>query len=127
MFSKLKEKAEQITQNLSILYIEYKRKDVPLIAKITIIIAIIYALSPIDLIPDFIPVLGYLDDLIILPILIYVSIKIIPKNILEECKKEATEIIIDGKYKKWYYGIPVIIIWIIIGIIIAKNTLEKIL
>jgi uncharacterized membrane protein YkvA (DUF1232 family) len=67
-------------------------KDVPITAKIIIIIAIIYALSPIDLIPDFIPVLGYLDDLLILPVLIYVSIKIIPKNILEECKEEAKKI-----------------------------------
>ena len=126
MFNKLKKKAEQITQNMSILYIAYKRKDVPMIAKIMIIIAIVYALSPIDLIPDFIPILGYLDDLIILPILIYISIKIIPQSILKECEKEAEKIIIDGKYKKWYYGIPVIIIWIIIGIIILKNILENI-
>jgi uncharacterized membrane protein YkvA (DUF1232 family) len=126
MLKKLKEKAKQITRNLSILYIAYKRKDVPIFVKI-IIAAIIYALSPIDLIPDFIPVLGYLDDLIILPLLIYVSIKIIPKNIFEECKEEAKEIIIDGKYKKWYYGIPVIIIWVIIGIILLKNILEEIL
>jgi hypothetical protein len=62
-----------------------------------------------------------------LPLLIYLSIKIIPKNILEECKEEAKEIMIDGKYKKWYYGIPVIIVWIILGIIIVKNILEKIL
>jgi uncharacterized membrane protein YkvA (DUF1232 family) len=127
MLKKLKEKAKKITQDLSILYIAYKRKDVPIFAKIIIIAAIIYALSPIDLIPDFIPVLGYLDDLIILPLLIYVSIKIIPQNILEECKEEAKEIIMDGKYKKWYYGIPVIIIWTIIGIILLKNIVEKIL
>jgi uncharacterized membrane protein YkvA (DUF1232 family) len=65
MFEKLKEKSKQITRNLSILYIAYKRKDVPMLAKIIGAIAIIYALSPLDLIPDFIPVLGYLDDLII--------------------------------------------------------------
>jgi hypothetical protein len=46
---------------------------------------------------------------------------------LEECREEAKEIIIDGKYKKWYYGIPVIIIWILIGVIILKNILEGIL
>jgi hypothetical protein len=49
------------------------------------------------------------------------------KNILEECREEAKEIIIDGKYKKWYYGIPIIIFWIIIGGIIFKNILEGIL
>jgi uncharacterized membrane protein YkvA (DUF1232 family) len=59
MFDKLKKKAEQITQKLSVLYIVYKWKDVPILAKTIIIIAIFYALSPIDLIPDFIPVLGY--------------------------------------------------------------------
>jgi hypothetical protein len=78
-------------------------------------------LSPIDLIPDFIPVLGYLDDLLILPVLIYVSIKIIPRKVLEECKKEAKETKIDGKNKKWYYGIPVIVIWLIIGLRVANS------
>lgn len=48
-----------------------------------------YALSPIDLIPDFIPVLGYLDDLLILPLGIALAIKLVPKNILEECRLEA--------------------------------------
>jgi uncharacterized membrane protein YkvA (DUF1232 family) len=126
MLEKIKQKANQITQNLSILFIAYKRKDVPIIAKILVITAIIYALSPFDLIPDFIPVLGYLDDLILLPSLIYLSIKLIPKNIFEECREEAKEIKIDGKYKRWYYGIPVIVIWIIIGIIILKNIFEDI-
>jgi uncharacterized membrane protein YkvA (DUF1232 family) len=125
MFAKLKEEAKQIAQNLSILYIARKRKDVPAIAKIIVIVAIIYALSPLDLIPDFIPLLGYLDDLILLPLLIYLSIRIIPKNILEECREEAREIKIDGRHKKWYYGIPVMAIWIIIGIVILKNVLEK--
>ncbi|MDR2796741.1 MAG: DUF1232 domain-containing protein [Treponema sp.] len=127
MFKKLREKGKEITRNLSVLYIAYKRKDVPIIAKIIIIAAIVYGLSPIDLIPDFIPVLGYLDDLLILPLLIYLSIKVIPKHILEECREEAKEIIINGKYKKWYYGVPVIIIWLVIGTIILKNILEKIL
>ncbi|MDR1148842.1 MAG: DUF1232 domain-containing protein [Spirochaetaceae bacterium] len=126
MFAKLKEKSKQITRNLSILYIAYKRKDVPMPAKIIGAAAIIYALSPLDLIPDFIPVLGYLDDLIILPLLIYLSIIIIPKNIFEECKEEAEKIIIDRKYKRWYYGIPVIIIWAITGIVILKHILGKI-
>jgi uncharacterized membrane protein YkvA (DUF1232 family) len=127
MINKLKEKTKQITQNISILYVAYKRKDVPIIAKIIIIVAIIYALSPIDLIPDFIPILGYWDDLILLPTLIYVSIKIIPKNILDECKEEAKGVIVGRNHKKWYYGIPILIIWIIVGIILLKKVLEKLL
>jgi uncharacterized membrane protein YkvA (DUF1232 family) len=96
----------------------YNRKDVPVFAKIITIIAVGYALSPIDLVPDFIPILGYDDDLIILPILISIAIKMIPKNILEECKEEAKYLWKEGKPKRWYYGIPIIILWIVIAIII---------
>jgi uncharacterized membrane protein YkvA (DUF1232 family) len=125
MFASLKEKAKQITQDLSILFIAYKRRDVPILAKIIIIMAIAYALSPIDLIPDFIPILGALDDIIILPLLIYISVKIIPKNILEECREEVKEKTISGKNKKWYYGIPIIVIWVLIVIIIIKHIMTE--
>jgi uncharacterized membrane protein YkvA (DUF1232 family) len=121
---KLKEKLLELKHYLSALYLAYKRKDVPIYAKILIVIVIGYALSPIDLIPDFIPVLGYLDDLIILPVLIYFTIRLIPKEILEECKEEAKDLWKDGKPKKWYYGIPIIIIWLIITMVIVKNIVK---
>jgi uncharacterized membrane protein YkvA (DUF1232 family) len=114
-------KAKELKYNLSALYLVYKRKDVPIIAKIIIIITIAYALSPIDLIPDFIPILGYLDDLIILPFFIYVSLKLIPKEIMEECKEQAKDLWKGGKPKRWYYAIPVIAIYLLILIIIVKN------
>ena len=82
--SKFKEKARELKYNLSALYLAYKRKDVSIYAKIIIIITVGYALSPIDLIPDFIPVIGYLDDIIIVPFLIFLSIKLIPKKIMDE-------------------------------------------
>jgi len=115
---KLKSKLLELKQYLTALYLAYKRKDLPIYAKILIVIIIGYALSPIDLIPDFIPVLGYLDDLIILPILIFFAIKLIPKNILEECKEEAKDLWKNGKPKKWYYGIPIIIIWLLVILLI---------
>jgi uncharacterized membrane protein YkvA (DUF1232 family) len=118
---KIKEKLSELKQYLTALYLAYKRKDVPIYAKILIVIIIGYALSPIDLIPDFIPILGYLDDLIILPVLIYFAIKLIPKNVLEECKEEARDLWKNGKPKKWYYGIPIIIIWLLIIILIIKE------
>jgi len=115
---KIKEKLLELKQYLTALYLAYKREDVPVFAKILIVIIIGYALSPIDLIPDFIPVLGYLDDLVILPVLIYFAIKLIPKNVLEECKEEAKDLWKNGKPKKWYYGIPIIIIWLLIIILL---------
>jgi uncharacterized membrane protein YkvA (DUF1232 family) len=117
----IKNKLLELKQYLTALYLAYKRKDIPIFAKILIVITIGYALSPIDLIPDFIPVLGYLDDLIILPVLIYFAIKLIPKNVLEECKEEAKNLWENGKPKKWYYGIPIIIIWLLIIILIIKK------
>lgn len=66
-------------------------------AKIIAAIAVGYALSPIDVVPDFIPVLGYLDDLIILPVLAAWAIRLIPKEIMEECKTEAEGLWKDGK------------------------------
>jgi len=118
---KLKGKLLELKQYLTALYLAYKRKDVPICAKILIVIIIGYALSPIDLIPDFIPVLGYLDDLIILPVLIFFAIKLIPKDILEECKEEAKDLWKNGKPKKWYYGIPIIIIWLSVIILILSK------
>jgi uncharacterized membrane protein YkvA (DUF1232 family) len=121
LLTKFKSKTNELKYNLSALYLVYKRKDVPIIAKIIIIITIGYALSPIDLIPDFIPILGCLHDLIILPFFIYVSLKLIPKEIMEECKEQAKDLWKDGKPKKWYYAIPIIAIYLLIIIIIVKN------
>ena len=121
MFKKLKAKAKEIKYDLSALYLAYKRKDVPIIAKIFIIMAIGYALSPIDLIPDFIPVLGYLDDILIVPLLVIISIKFIPKPVMAECREQAKDMWKDGKPKKWYYAIPIILIWLLIIFLIVKK------
>ena len=108
------------------MFIALKKKETPLYAKVVIAITIAYALSPIDLVPDFIPVLGYLDDIIILPLLAALSIKLIPKEIMEICKLEAEGLWKDGKPKKWYYGIPIIIIWIVVLFILIWKIVNSI-
>jgi uncharacterized membrane protein YkvA (DUF1232 family) len=125
LLAKFRAKAKELKYNVSALYLAYKRKDVPVGAKIVILITIGYALSPIDLIPDFIPILGYLDDLIILPILVYISLTLIPKEIMEECKEQAKDLWKDGKPKKWYYGIPIILIYVFVIFVIVKNIVFK--
>lgn len=118
---KFKEKVKNLKEYISAIYIAMKKKETPIYAKIMAVITVGYALSPIDLIPDFIPILGYLDDFIILPFFIWLSIKLIPKEILEKSKEEAKEIWKDGKPKKWYYAIPIILVWCLIIFIIVKN------
>ena len=121
---KLKDRAIQIKTDIPALILAIKDKETPILAKILVGIIVIYALSPVDFIPDFIPVLGYLDDLIILPFLIVVTIKLIPLEVLDRCRKEATTL--TKAKKKWVFAIPFLIIWIVILLIIFKVILAYI-
>ena len=116
----LKERANRLKTDIPAVFIALKKKETPILAKIVAGIAIGYALSPIDLIPDFIPVVGYLDDIIILPALVALTIKLIPTTVFDECREESKNLWKDGKPKKWYYAIPVGVIWILIAIQIIK-------
>ena len=120
ILDKLKLKTKELKMNLSALYLAYKRKDVPFYAKIIIILAVGYALSPIDLIPDFIPIIGYLDDLLIVPFLVFVSLKLIPNKIMEECREQAQDLWKDGKPKKCYYAIPIVLIYLLVIVVIVR-------
>ena len=117
---KLKEKAKQLKTDVPAVFLALKDKKTPWYAKLFAALTVVYALSPIDLIPDFIPVLGYLDDLIILPLLVALTVKFIPKTVFEEYRKQAKMMWQDGKPEKWYYAIPILLIWALILILIFK-------
>lgn len=120
-FEKLKVRANQLKTETAALYLAYKRPEVPWYAKFFAIIVVGYALSPIDLIPDFIPILGYLDDLILIPIGISVAIKLIPEEIMNECRSQATELFKDKRPKSYLAVAIIILIWIlIISVVIYK-------
>ena len=110
----LKKKAKKLKSDIPAIFLSLNDKETPIVAKIFAGITVVYALSPIDLIPDFIPVLGYLDDVIILPMLVALTIKFIPKDVLERNRKQSEGMWKDGKPKKWYYAIPVVLIWLVI-------------
>lgn len=116
----LKEKAKKLKKDIPAVFLALKHISTPVAAKITAGITIAYALSPIDLIPDFIPVLGYLDDIILLPALVALTVKLIPENVMEECRKEAEGMWQNGKPKKWYFALPVIAVWAVLLLIIIK-------
>jgi len=115
-----KERAKQLKTDIPAVFIALRKKGTPLLSKILAGITVAYALSPIDLIPDFIPVLGYLDDVILLPSLIALTIKFIPGEVFAECRKESEGLWADGKPKKWYYAIPIAVFWLIIVFVIVK-------
>lgn len=119
----LKERAKKLKTDIPAVFLCMKSKDTPLRAKILAVITIAYALSPIDLIPDFIPVLGYLDDLVILPALIALTIRCIPKETFERYRKEAEGMWQNGKPKKWYFAIPIVLFWLLVAALITKAVL----
>ena len=83
----LKQLAKKLKKETYAVYLASKDSRTPWYARLLSIIIVAYAFSPIDLIPDFVPILGYLDDLIIVPLGIWFVIKMIPKNILAECRE----------------------------------------
>ena len=107
----LKERAKKLKTDVPAVFLALKRKETPWYAKILAAAVVVYALSPVDLVPDFIPVLGYLDDVIILPALIALAVKLIPESVFGECRMQSEEIWQEGKTEKWYYAVPIILIW----------------
>jgi len=114
MIDKLKKHSRELKKEISALYLACKKKNVPWYVKAIAAVVVAYALSPVDLIPDFIPVLGYLDDLVLIPLGITVVIKLIPQPVMEECRREAEGLFKDGKPRKWKAGAVIILIWIIL-------------
>ena len=118
--TKLKSYARKLKQDLMVLYLSYKDPRTPLFAKVLAMCVVAYALSPIDLIPDFIPIIGYLDDLILVPFGIILALKLIPTDILEEKRKIARDRNVDNP-KNWFVGIVFIMTWILLAVWIGKQ------
>ena len=89
LLAKLKQRARQLKSEVYALYLAGRHPGTPRYAKLFLLAVVAYALSPIDLIPDFIPVLGLLDELILLPFAIALAVKLIPGPVLAECRAEA--------------------------------------
>ena len=119
----LKERAKKLKTDIPALFLALKDHETPALAKVFAGITMAYALSPIDLIPDFIPVLGYLDDVILLPALIVITAKLIPTPVLERCRAQSEGMWKDRKPKKWVYAIPIVLIWLVIIALLIKSIL----
>jgi len=119
----LQERAKQLKADIPAVFLTLKDKETPMIAKIFAGITVAYALSPIDFVPDFILILGYLDDIILLSFLVALTIRFMPKDILERNRQRSVDLWKDGKPKKWYYAVPIILIWLLIIILVIKRVI----
>lgn len=106
--------AKNLKLEITTLYVLYRSKQLKLMTQILSLCVVAYALSPIDLIPDFIPILGYLDDFILLPLAIKGILMLIPNALYEEGKRQAAILTRKDLPKNWIFAILVIIIWLIL-------------
>ena len=116
MWDRLKRWARKLKKDGLTLWFCCRHRDMPLLPKILAMLVVGYFLSPIDLIPDFIPVLGYLDDLILLPIAIYFILKLIPQPVLTACRVAAEDWIAQKKPlpKSLTAALVIVLLWMVL-------------
>ncbi|MCX6050761.1 MAG: DUF1232 domain-containing protein [Chloroflexi bacterium] len=110
-----KVRARNLKREVYALYLAYQDPRTPWLAKVLTICVVGYALSPIDLIPDPIPILGYLDDLLLLPLGIALVLKLIPAVVMEECRSKAQITLAQKQATNWVAAIIIIIIWLLVA------------
>ncbi len=121
MIEKWKQRAEQLEIEAYALYLAYRDPRLPWYARVFAAGVAAYAFSPIDLIPDFIPILGYLDDLVIVPLGVWLALKMVPAPVLEECREKSRAMMAQGKPGMRAAAILVVAVWVffLAAIIIA--------
>ena len=115
LLTELKRRARHLKAETFALYLAARDPRTPWYAKLLVAGIVAYDFSPIDLIPDFVPVLGYLDDLILIPIGIALAIKLIPHQVLAECRTRANETTQNGKPVSRVAGAVIVVIWLVLA------------
>lgn len=110
----LKRFAQQLKRHLYVLNLAYHHERTPWYAKAFTLFIVAYALSPIDLIPDVIPVLGYVDEIILLPLGIFGAYKMIPRDVLQECRVLASTQPKKPFRKNWLAAAVIVMIWVLL-------------
>lgn len=114
---RLKHKARLLKTDLYALYLAYKDPRILWYARLLAFCVVAYAFSPIDLIPDSILVIGYLDDLILVPLGIYLVLKMIPKNVMDEYREKAKANMLKRKPVNWVAAAVIVGIWVGLAIL----------
>jgi len=115
LLAELKQRAHHLKAETFALYLAARDPRTPWYAKLLVAGIVAYAFSPIDLIPDFVPILGYLDDLILIPMGIALAIKLIPDSVLAECRTHAQEAIWNENPESRIAGAVIVVIWLVLA------------
>jgi uncharacterized membrane protein YkvA (DUF1232 family) len=121
-----KKRATLLKSQIYALYLAYGDPRVPWYAKAFGAVVLAYALSPIDLIPDFIPVLGYIDDIVLIPLGITLAIKMIPREVMEECRQNAQATLSSREVKTWPATLIIISIWAAVATVLVWRIIRRI-
>jgi uncharacterized membrane protein YkvA (DUF1232 family) len=112
VLDRLKHRAAQLRTELYAVGLAYRDPRVPWYARVLAASVVAYAFSPIDLIPDFVPILGYLDDLIVVPLGIMLVVKLIPDTVMEECRLAAAENQVEQRHERWAVASLIVLFWL---------------
>lgn len=115
----IKQKIRQLQRETYAIYLASKHPDVPWYARTLAVCVAAYDFSPIDLIPDVIPIIGYLDDLILVPLGILLVKRMIPPDVLAECRQKSEEAMREKHAKNWIMAAVIVSIWVILGGLVA--------
>ena len=124
MFDRLKKWAQNVKRDILALYLAARDPRVPWHAKALAALVAAYALSPIDIIPDFIPVLGYLDDLVVLPLGIKVAIRLIPDDVMADLRRQAEERMLT-RPRSAVGAVIIILVWLTAAVILVRILFKR--
>lgn len=111
----LAQRAGRLKTEIYTIYCVFRNPRTPWYAKLLAAVIAGYAFSPVDLIPDFIPVLGSLDDLLLIPLGVFLVLKLVPDEVTEECRAQAEELVRKGRaFKSWVAGVLIAALWILV-------------
>ncbi|AMX85015.1 hypothetical protein GS3922_16135 [Geobacillus subterraneus] len=125
MFEKWKEWARALKREIFVLYSASRDRRVSVWLRLFMLGVAAYAFSPVDLIPDFVPVLGYVDDLLLVPLGIYLALKWLPKDIAAEHRAKAEELAGRGKPTNWVAGALIILLYVWLGVWLLRWLISR--
>lgn len=117
---RLRKRARQLQAETYALYFAYRDDRVSWYIKAFAACVVAYAFSPLDLIPDFVPILGYLDDLILVPLGVTLAVRIIPPEVMAESRLKARELLDRDRPRSWVAATIIVAVWLLLTTLVVR-------